>query len=328
MQVIVPRRFDPRGCSLGVLCENGPNFLPNSEVGRTFLPNEVLSIYTIYIHACVLFLFTDKNTSRVSHEKDRPTPTPTRSILESWGNRRGGVSPYTGNPWNMVELYLYCIFIWCPAPGDKELLTPSFPFRSVWLYMTCRGCHSRLELPVGSSGFCDCCYLVVRAERVVFTRYPSSKAGELCSYLAKVVTTLESDGEAFEADRTAGLVDWKGYIIVQEKEGKTRVKTAYESGEHPGERHPAAAPARAYKPRQHSRRRREERDRTRSRSRRRERKARRGDQQQRKRQNQLGPSLRPKKRPARKKRRSATKSARTTRSPETLRRRGYFNPEL
>ena len=30
MHVIVPRRgvFDPRGCSLGVLCKNGLNFLP------------------------------------------------------------------------------------------------------------------------------------------------------------------------------------------------------------------------------------------------------------------------------------------------------------
>ena len=47
----------------------------------------------------------------------------------------------------------------------------------------------------------------------------------------------------FGGDRTAGLVDPKGYLVIQHKDGKTRVKTPYESGIHPGERHPEAGGA-------------------------------------------------------------------------------------
>ena len=35
---------------------------------------------------------------------------------------------------------------------------------------------------------------------------------------------MESDCELFETDRTAGLVDAKGYLIVEKKDNKTRAR--------------------------------------------------------------------------------------------------------
>ena len=70
--------------------------------------------------------------------------------------------------------------------------------------VACLGC--RLELPVGTSGYCDPCYLAGKVSKVVNHRYPTSKARELTHLLAKVLTTLESDCEHFEADRASGAV--------------------------------------------------------------------------------------------------------------------------
>ena len=121
--------------------------------------------------------------------------------------------------------------------------------------MSCRGCHSRLELGVGSSGFCDPCYLAGKVLKVVYTRYPTSKARELTSYLAKVLSTLEADCELFEADRTAGIVDAQGYLIEAKKPDKLPAKqvekapgqAALASGEHPGTENAAARPSKAVK---------------------------------------------------------------------------------
>lgn len=71
---------------------------------------------------------------------------------------------------------------------------------------TCRGCNSRLRKP----GFCDPCFLVVRIERLVFTRCPPNTAGDLFDYLNNVSNTLETACEKYEADRTAGFVDESG----------------------------------------------------------------------------------------------------------------------
>ena len=79
--------------------------------------------------------------------------------------------------------------------------------------MSCKGCNNRLRLAVGTSGQCNACYLATRIERVVITRYPPAKAEELTHFLAKVLNTLEADSEAFEADKTAGVVDQNGYLV-------------------------------------------------------------------------------------------------------------------
>ena len=121
--------------------------------------------------------------------------------------------------------------------------------------MTCRGCHNRLELPVGTSGSCDPCYLSGKIKQVVATRYPTSKARELTSYLAKVLTTLERDCEVFETDRTAGIVDARGFLIQEKKGSKATedqeagntAKAAAATGVHPGKASPTAGPSTAVK---------------------------------------------------------------------------------
>ena len=122
--------------------------------------------------------------------------------------------------------------------------------------VACRGCHSRLELPVGTSGYCDPCYLAGKVTKVVNHRYPTSKAKELTHLLAKVLTTLESDCELFEADRASGVVDAQGYLIEQKKpvkeeenkkDTKSSAKAESVAGEHPGKEHPSAGPSMAVK---------------------------------------------------------------------------------
>ena len=147
----------------------------------------------------------------------------------------------------------------------------------------CKGCFNRLGQPVGTSGRCNPCYLATRIERVVLTRYPPSKAAELTHYLAKVLHNLEADTEAFESDKTSGIVDQSGYLI-EKKETKAKPTQQVAAGEHPGDSHPQAASAGVKKERQeetetgtpgsstrHRRRRREDKGTSRSRSRRRER---------------------------------------------------------
>ena len=151
--------------------------------------------------------------------------------------------------------------------------------------MTCRGCHNRLRLPVGTSGHCNPCYLAERVQRVVQTRYPPAKAEELTHYLAKVLNTLEADTEAFESGRTSGVVDIEGYLVEVRKVEKAKLPPKLAAGAHPGERDPRASSASGAKkekepeatntpenPSRHRRRRREEKTKSRSRSRRRERK--------------------------------------------------------
>ena len=148
----------------------------------------------------------------------------------------------------------------------------------------CKGCNNRLGLPVGTSGHCNPCYLATRIERVVLTRYPPAKAEELTHYLAKVLNTLEADSEAFEADKTSGVVDQQGYLLAEKKDAKARTSQQLAAGVHPGEQHPQAASARVKKEKQeateagtpgsssrHRRRRREDKERSKSRSRRRDR---------------------------------------------------------
>ena len=78
---------------------------------------------------------------------------------------------------------------------------------------TRNGCNFRLRKPVGSSGYCDPCWPVVRIERLVFTRCPPHTAGDLVEYIQTVTTTLERTCEKFEADRTAGFVTDHGEPI-------------------------------------------------------------------------------------------------------------------
>ena len=117
------------------------------------------------------------------------------------------------------------------------------------------------------------------------TRYPPAKAEELTHYLAKVLNTLEADTEAFESDRTSGVVDIEGYLVEVRKVEKTKLPPKLAAGVHPGERDPRASSASGAKkdkepevnstpdnPSKHRRRRREDKTRSRSRSRRRERK--------------------------------------------------------
>ena len=147
----------------------------------------------------------------------------------------------------------------------------------------CKGCFNRLGQAVGTSGHCNPCYLATRIERVVLTRYPPAKAAELTHYLAKVLNNLEADTEAFETDKTSGVVDQQGYLI-EKKDTKVRPPLQLAAGEHPGDQHPQAASAGVKKEKQaeaevgtpgsssrHRRRRREEKGKSRSRSRRRDR---------------------------------------------------------
>ena len=55
--------------------------------------------------------------------------------------------------------------------------------------------------------------MVVRIERLVFTRCPPHTVGDLVEYLKTVATTLERTCEKFEADRTAGYVTEDGEPI-------------------------------------------------------------------------------------------------------------------
>ena len=155
--------------------------------------------------------------------------------------------------------------------------------------MTCKGCHCRLELRPGISGYCDPCYLATRIEKLVFTRYPPCKASELTHFLAKTLGVLEKDTEEFESDRTAGLVDPKGYLVDTSKGAKDRAPGAYEAGIHTGEKNPESSAASSKKeqesnedeikekPSSRRRRRRGERERSRSRSQRKEKRKERGE---------------------------------------------------
>ena len=147
----------------------------------------------------------------------------------------------------------------------------------------CKSCHNRLGLAAGTSGLCNPCYLATRIERLVVTRYPPSKASELIHFLAKTLHTLEADTEAFEADKTAGVVDQQGYLI-EKKDTKAGASQKFAAGVHPGKEDPAAASAGVKKDKKeeseaatpgsstrHRRRRRDEKDKSRSRSRKRER---------------------------------------------------------
>ena len=151
--------------------------------------------------------------------------------------------------------------------------------------MSCKGCNNRLRLAVGTPGQCNACYLATRIERVVITRYPPAKAEELTHFLAKVLNTLEADSEAFEADKTAGVVDQNGYLVSGGQDSKSKPAAPLAAGVHPGGSHPEAGSAVVKKEKQdseeavtpgptsrHRRRRREDKARSRSRSRRRDRK--------------------------------------------------------
>ena len=84
----------------------------------------------------------------------------------------------------------------------------------------CRGCDSRLGKPTGSSGFCDPCFIVVRLEKLVFTRAPYS-ATQLFHYLRKVCDAVEETCEKYESDRTAGYyVDSAGAPVSDSASGK------------------------------------------------------------------------------------------------------------
>ena len=111
---------------------------------------------------------------------------------------------------------------------------------------TCKGCNSRLRKPVGSSGFCDPCYLVVRVERLVFTRCPPHAANDLVDYLKKVTTTLETACEKLESDRTAGFVNEFGEPIpgaLDKVSGAAAGGTTFDQGIHPGPKDQQASSA-------------------------------------------------------------------------------------
>ena len=104
---------------------------------------------------------------------------------------------------------------------------------------TCNGCNSRLRKAVGSSGYCDPCWLVVRIERLVFTRCPPHTVGDLVEYLKTVTTTLERTCEKFEAARTVGYVTEGGEPIpgAREKVLASRAgEDSFERGIHCGEK--------------------------------------------------------------------------------------------
>lgn len=104
---------------------------------------------------------------------------------------------------------------------------------------TCNGCNSRLRRPVGSSGYCDPCWLVVQVERLVFTRCPPHTVGDLTEYLKTVTATLERTCEKFEADRAAGFVKEDGEPIPGARErilASRAGKGSFEQGIHRGEK--------------------------------------------------------------------------------------------
>ena len=109
---------------------------------------------------------------------------------------------------------------------------------------SCNGCNSRLKRPVGSSGYCDPCWLTVRIERLVFTRCPAHTAVDLVEYLKGVTATLERACEKFEADRTAGFVTEEGVPIPGAREkilADRSGKDPFEKGIHQGERDKGAS---------------------------------------------------------------------------------------
>lgn len=88
----------------------------------------------------------------------------------------------------------------------------------------------------------------------MFTRVPPHSSDQLFQYLRRVVETIESACERFEADRTAGLVDDSGAPVP----GKTRAVNKEVSGpdpfvpgEHRGTRDPGAGPARVQVKKEH-----------------------------------------------------------------------------
>lgn len=95
---------------------------------------------------------------------------------------------------------------------------------------------------------------------------------------------MEADTEAFESDRTSGVVDIEGYLVQVRKVDKDKLPPKLAAGVHPGEQDPRAASASSApkekepdasspdKQSKHRRRRREEKAKSRSRSRRRDRK--------------------------------------------------------
>lgn len=101
----------------------------------------------------------------------------------------------------------------------------------------CRGCHGRLQLPAGSSGFCNPCYVVVRLERLVFTRASPYAAQELYLYLRSICDKVEAGCEKYESDKTAGLCDSLGAPIPSVKEVQQETSPgpdSFTAGEHPG----------------------------------------------------------------------------------------------
>ena len=111
----------------------------------------------------------------------------------------------------------------------------------------CNGCNSRLKKPVGSSGYCDPCWLVVRIERLVFTRCPAHTVGDLVEYLKTATATLERTCEKFEADRTAGYVTEDGEPIPGARKRILANRTggdAFEKGIHRGEKDQQASSTR------------------------------------------------------------------------------------
>ena len=112
---------------------------------------------------------------------------------------------------------------------------------------TCNGCNSRLRRPVGSSGYCDPCWLVVQVERLVFTRCPPHTVGDLTEYLKTVTATLERTCEKFEADRAAGFVKEDGEPIPGARErilASRAGKGSFEQGIHRGEKDKEASSTR------------------------------------------------------------------------------------
>ena len=114
----------------------------------------------------------------------------------------------------------------------------------------CKGCNNRLRKPVGLSGFCDPCYLIVKLERLVFTRCPPHSVDELVQYLKKINETVESACEKFEADRTAGYVDLHGAPVSATEGDKRAVYKRgragpgpFEEGVHKGGKDKEAAPS-------------------------------------------------------------------------------------
>lgn len=102
----------------------------------------------------------------------------------------------------------------------------------------CRDCNSRLQRPVGSSGFCNPCYITVRIEKLVFTRCPPVSADQLFHFLRKVSDVVEGVCEKYESDRTAGLVAEDGAPIPGK--GREPGPDPFAQGIHLGTRDPGA----------------------------------------------------------------------------------------